>query len=50
MKFKKFHLNLGKEELNGFFKAENAKKVLVDIKGLLNRDEYLTEDYLYWRL
>lgn len=43
-------LNLGKEELNGFFKAENAKKVLVDIKGLLNRDEYLTEDYLYWRL
>ena len=41
---------LGKKELDGFFKAENAKKVLADIKGLLNRKDYLTEDYLYWRL
>ena len=41
---------LGKKELDGFFKAENAKKVLADIKGLLNREDYLTEDYLYWRL
>ena len=41
---------LGKKELDGFFKAENAKKVLADIKGLLNREDYLTGDYLYWRL
>ena len=41
---------LEKEDLNRFYKAENAKKVLVDIKGLLNREEYLTEDYQYWRL
>lgn len=41
---------LGKADLNRFYKTENAKKVLVDIKGLLNREEYLTEDYQYWRL
>lgn len=41
---------LGKAELDKLFKAENQKKVLIDIKGLLNRTEYETEDYLYWRL
>ena len=41
---------LGKADLNRFYKTENAKKVLVDIKGLLNREEYLTEDYQYGRL
>lgn len=30
--------------------ADNSKKVIVDIKGLLNRKEYETAGYSYWRL
>ncbi|MBQ6888388.1 MAG: nucleotide sugar dehydrogenase [Lachnospiraceae bacterium] len=41
---------LSKADLDKFFKAGNSKKVLVDIKGLLNRKEFETDDYLYWRL
>ncbi len=43
-------MKLGKEEINQFFAAKHARKVLMDIKGVLNRKDYLTEDYLYWRL
>ncbi len=42
--------SLTKNEMDGFFAQNGSKKVLVDIKGLLNRNEYETEDYLYWRL
>jgi UDP-N-acetyl-D-galactosamine dehydrogenase len=41
---------LTKEEISGFFKQENKIKVLADIKGILDREEYSTEDYSYWRL
>lgn len=41
---------LGKADINKFYNTGNAKKVLVDIKGLLDKEEYLTEDYHYWRL
>lgn len=43
-------MKLGKEDINSFYAPEHKQKVLMDIKGLLNRKEYLTEDYLYWRL
>ena len=43
-------LDLTKEDIAGFFKVENEKKVLMDIKGLLDRKAYLSEDYIYWRL
>ena len=33
-----------------FKRALYEKKVLMDIKGILNRKEYLSEDYIYWRL
>lgn len=36
------------DEMNKFF--GNGKKVLLDIKGLLNRKEYETAGYSYWRL
>ena len=42
--------HLDKAQISGFFRPENPKKVLVDIKGILNRKEYQTEDYIYWRL
>lgn len=43
-------MKLGKEDISSFYAPEHKQKVLMDIKGLLNRKEYLTEDYLYWRL
>lgn len=42
--------HLTREQISGFFKPCHEKKVLVDIKGVLDRQEYLTEDYIYWRL
>ena len=42
-------LKLTKDEIKGFFKADNKVKVLADIKGLLNRKEY-EEEFSYWRL
>ena len=43
-------LNLKKSDIGGFFYPVHKKKVFMDIKGLFDREEYLTEDYLYWRL
>ncbi len=40
---------LSKAEIAGFFHEKHKEKVLMDIKGLLNKDEY-GEGYLYWRL
>jgi len=30
--------------------TSNTKKVLVDVKGVLDRKAYLGEEYIYWRL
>lgn len=43
-------LDLNKDVVSGFYHTKHAKKVLMDIKGLFDRNEYLTEDYIYWRL
>ena len=43
-------LSLSKDDINSFFNPKHKQKVLMDIKGLLDRKEYMTEDYLYWRL
>ena len=43
-------LTLDKASVSGFYHEKHAKKVLMDIKGLFDRNEYLTEDYIYWRL
>ncbi len=43
--------NITQPDLNRHFKVvSNAKKVVVDIKGLLNRKEYESAGYAYWRL
>lgn len=42
--------HLSREEIAGFFNQAHEKKVLVDIKGILNRRDYMTEEYMYWRL
>ncbi|GHU81178.1 UDP-N-acetyl-D-galactosamine dehydrogenase [Clostridia bacterium] len=38
------------EDFAKFFAADNSSKVLLDIKGLLNRKEYEAAGYNYWRL
>lgn len=43
-------LNLKKEDVSGFYNPAHKKKVFMDLKGLFDRNEYLTEDYIYWRL
>lgn len=43
-------LSLDKKQISAFYNPAHGQKVLMDIKGLLDRKEYLTEDYLYWRL
>ncbi len=43
-------LKLDREQIAAFYAPSHKRKVLLDIKGLLDRKEYLTEDYLYWRL
>lgn len=39
-----------KSKISSFYDAKHSQKVLMDIKGVLDRQEYLTEDFLYWRL
>lgn len=43
-------LGLTREKISGFYNPVHSKKVLMDIKGLFDRNDYLTEDYIYWRL
>ncbi len=40
---------LTKEDIAAFFNPDHKIKVLLDIKGLLDKRDY-QEDYLYWRL
>ncbi len=41
---------LDREKISSFYHSGHKRKVLMDLKGILNRKEYLTEDFLYWRL
>ncbi|MGN0347081.1 MAG: nucleotide sugar dehydrogenase [Lachnospiraceae bacterium] len=44
-------LSLTPEIIDGFYPDKSCKKVLLDLKGILNRKAYdAREDYLYWRL
>lgn len=44
-------MNMKKENIDQFFNAEHQKKVLLDVKGILDKKEYdAVADYLYWRL
>ncbi len=42
--------DLSKSEVDGYFNASNGKKVLADIKGILDKSQYMSDDYIYWRL
>ncbi len=43
-------LDFDKNKVSSFFNSHHGKKVFMDIKGLFDRKEYLTEDFIYWRL
>ena len=43
-------LDYKKADISGFFNPKHEKKVFMDIKGLFDRKEFSTEDYIYWRL
>ena len=43
-------LSLDREKISSFYHPAHKRQVLLDLKGILNRSEYLTEDYRYWRL
>ena len=43
--------NLAQADFDKMFKpGDNGKKVLADIKGLLDRKQYEAAGYKYWRL
>lgn len=39
-----------KKKVSSFYDAKHSQKVLMDIKGVFDRQDYVTEDFLYWRL
>ena len=41
---------IDKKYVNTFFKKDNEIKVLIDLKGILNKEDYDDINYLYWRL
>ena len=44
-------MSLSMNDIDSMFaEGDNGSKVLVDVKGVLNRKEYENAGYLYWRL
>lgn len=43
-------MGLCKENISDFYYPAHNKKVFMDLKGLFDRDEYNTKDFIYWRL
>jgi len=43
-------LALDRERVDSFYDPSHSKKVFMDLKGLFDRKDYMTEDYIYWRL
>ena len=41
--------NITMEQIDAMY-APNVKKVLIDVKGILNKNDYKAAGYLYWRL
>lgn len=39
-----------KSDVSAFFDPKNRKKVFIDIKGMFDKKEYESDDYIYWRL
>ena len=45
------YFELTKEDIDGIFTdCDNSEKVLIDVKGILDRKQYEADGYCYWRL
>ena len=43
-------VRLQKNDIRKFLDSKNSKKVLIDIKGILERKNYENDEFIYWRL
>lgn len=43
-------LSFDREKVDSFFHPAHRTRVFMDLKGIFDRNQYLTEDYIYWRL
>ncbi|MCM1143668.1 MAG: nucleotide sugar dehydrogenase [Blautia sp.] len=43
-------LALDRDKIDSLYRTTNRRKILMDLKGLFDRETYASEDYLYWRL
>ena len=41
---------LGRTDIDRYFSGKNSRKVLMDLKGMFDMDEYNENGYLYWRM
>ena len=41
---------LGRTDIDRYFNGKNSRKVLMDLKGMFDMDEYNENGYLYWRM
>ena len=41
---------LTKDEIDTMFNPNNKDKILIDVKGIYNKDEFESSNYVYWRL
>lgn len=41
---------LTKSDIDKLYSGNGTKKVMIDVKGILNREEMLADNYNYWRL
>lgn len=46
----KEYVSMGQKEIEKMFNKKNKTKVLIDIKGILDKKEFEKENYLYWSL
>ena len=42
-------INLSKQQLDNFYNKNNEEKILLDLKGIFNKDNFV-ENYKYWRM
>ena len=41
---------LDKKRLSQFYKSSHKVKIISDLKGILDKDEYMEDEWDYWRL
>ena len=39
-----------KEKIEKAFNKKNNKKIVMDLKGILNKEDYSSKQFIYWRL